>query len=95
MKNIYNSYCCIVFNRVPAFISWPGVTIPGIVTGLGSVLDILPTVLGLLGMQVELPLIDGWVTTGRKKQINGIFHHKLIPSLQRSSSVPNTFTTRL
>ena len=34
---------------------------PGLVTGLASLLDIFPTVLGLLGREVELPLIDGWV----------------------------------
>ena len=44
---------------------------PGIVTGLASLLDIFPTVLGLLGREVELPLIDGWVAscTGQTDKI--------------------------
>ena len=48
--------------RVPALATWPGMISPGVVSGLMSTLDIMPTVLGILG--VESSLLDNILLDG-------------------------------
>ena len=48
--------------RVPALITWPGMISPGMVAGLMSTLDIMPTLLGLCGLESDL--MEGITTDG-------------------------------
>ena len=48
--------------RVPALVTWPGMISPGVIHGLMSTLDIMPTVLGILG--VESSLLDNILLDG-------------------------------
>jgi arylsulfatase A-like enzyme len=47
--------------RVPAIFRWPGTIAPGVVTELGSLIDLLPTLAGLAGAAVPTDrVLDGY-----------------------------------
>lgn len=44
--------------RMPALMSWPGKIRPGVVDGIGMAMDVMPTFLGMAGVEVP-PGVDG------------------------------------
>lgn len=68
--------------RVPMICWWPGTIRPGIVTGLGSQLDLLPTFCAVAGVRIPdalqldgFDLTDVWLGRGRSPR-RTVFYHR-------------------